>query len=352
MSQPFCLDKSETPSLSILRPRRAAAIPVPLVQLGPISCHEVPDFSYSEVVVAYLPNAVVTRTGAVIVDDRYIIAETLEGSPEANGIPAGATSQDISDCPFSEEIVVNANKLGMWNYSLFLFEVAPSIMLASFVPGLEKLRHKVFFQSFMKASDIENRIRLFNVLGVAEERLVRAETEFCRHRGVVIFKLNDLHRSQRLSQVISPVCSALVEAFADTLDNMPKRIYISRQKSNSRKTANYQALNDHVLKRHEVVPVELDDLPLADQVNLFSKANLVVAEHGAGLANIAFMRPGTFVIEAMPASIATRGVYRYIAAHRHLNYLYTTFPSPENWRWDKDDVTAPLAAYDFLLSRV
>jgi hypothetical protein len=352
MAQPFCLAKQDDPSVSILRGRRSSSIPVPLMQLGPIACRDVPEFSYSEVAVAYLPNAVVTRTGAVIFGDRYIIAETLEGSPEANGIPAGTNSQDIAECPFSDEVIINANKLGMWNYSLFLFEVAPSIMLASLTPGLEKLRHRIFFQPFMKASDIENRISLFKIFGVDEKRILTADSDFCRYRGVVMFKFNDLHRSQRLSQVISPVCASLIESYATGLDNMPKRIYISRQKSSSRKVSNYEALYEQVLKRHDISPLELDDLSLADQVNLFSKANLVVAEHGAGLANIAFMRPGCFVVEAVPSNIATRGVYRYIAAHRHLNYIYTTFQSPENWRWDKDDVVAPLAAYDFLLSRV
>jgi hypothetical protein len=352
MRQPFAPADSQHASLSILRQRRRAVIPAPLLQHGPISCKEVAEFSYSEIAVAYLPNAVVTRTGAVIFQDKYIIEETLEGSAEANGLAADLTAEQLAKCPCSNEVVINCNKLGMWNYSLFLFEVAPAIMLTSFLPGLEDVRVKLFFQRFMQAQDIANRRAVFDLFGVGQDRILLAETDFQRHRGVIVFKINDPHRSQRLSQLVSPVCAVLREAFAFSNSAMPRRLYISRQSANSRRVGNYDALRDQILAKHRLVPLELERMTVRDQVDIFSKADLVLAEHGAGLANIAFMRPGGFVVEIMPAPIATRAVYRYLAAHARLNYIYATLPTPEGWRWDKDDVTAPLQDYDVLLSKI
>lgn len=352
MREPFSPGSTGQASYSVLRSRKPWIVPVPLIQQGQPSCTEVTDFSYSEIVAVYLPNAIVTRTGAVIHNDRYIIQESLEGTPEANGIRLETTPAELADCPSSDEIVINTNKLGMWNYSLFMLEVVPAIMLASLIPGLEAFRMKVFFQSFTPKSDIENRLKVFGLFGVGEDRIVIADQDMCRHRGVVLFKLNDMHRSQRLSQMLSPTSAVLREAYATNMDVVSRKIYISRQSAPSRKVSNFDDLNRRVLARRGFEPVELERLSVEAQVDLFSKADVVVAEHGAGLANIAFMRPGSFVIEVMPERIATRAVYRYMAAHCRLNYVYSTVPVPPTWRWDKDDIEVPVALYEFLLARV
>jgi capsular polysaccharide biosynthesis protein len=115
--------------------------------------------------------------------------------------------------------------------------------------------------------------------------------------------------------------------------------------------ANYDDLRTSILERHGFVPVELETLTLAQQVDLFAKADVVLAEHGAGLANIAFMRPGAQVIEAFPEPINSRAVYRYLASHCRLNYLCCSFPTPAEWRWDHDKVIAPVKAYEHLVSK-
>ena len=45
----------------------------------------------------------------------------------------------------------------------------------------------------------------------------------------------------------------------------------------------------------------MEDYPLAKQARLIHEAEIVVATHGAGLANLVFARPGTRVIEIVPA---------------------------------------------------
>jgi hypothetical protein len=50
----------------------------------------------------------------------------------------------------------------------------------------------------------------------------------------------------------------------------------------------------------KVFPVELEDKSFAWQIAAFSRANMVVAQHGAGLTNIVFSPPGMSVVEIMP----------------------------------------------------
>jgi capsular polysaccharide biosynthesis protein len=53
-----------------------------------------------------------------------------------------------------------------------------------------------------------------------------------------------------------------------------------------------------------------DPLPsFNDTMMLFHSAVMVVASHGAGLSNVLFCQPGTYVIEVMPNSFITPFCY-------------------------------------------
>ena len=74
------------PSCSTVRPRRPFKIPAPVLQAGIVECEPIENYAQSEVSLTYLPNAIATRTGAVIFNDQYLIEETLEGTPAQNGL--------------------------------------------------------------------------------------------------------------------------------------------------------------------------------------------------------------------------------------------------------------------------
>jgi capsular polysaccharide biosynthesis protein len=46
--------------------------------------------------------------------------------------------------------------------------------------------------------------------------------------------------------------------------------------------------------------VQLERVDLPEQIALFSRATTVIAQHGAGLANVLWMPPGSQVIEIIP----------------------------------------------------
>ena len=50
----------------------------------------------------------------------------------------------------------------------------------------------------------------------------------------------------------------------------------------------------------DVANVVLENMTLSEQITLFSSSDIVVAQHGAALANIVWCRPGTRVIEIAP----------------------------------------------------
>jgi capsular polysaccharide biosynthesis protein len=73
-------------------------------------------------------------------------------------------------------------------------------------------------------------------------------------------------------------------------------IYITRGKASRRRISNEEAVFE-LLEKKGFEKIVLEDLQLKDQVKIFQEARVVVASHGAGLANTMFMQKSQTVIE-------------------------------------------------------
>lgn len=78
----------------------------------------------------------------------------------------------------------------------------------------------------------------------------------------------------------------------------PRRLYLTRRSAARRELDESadRALQP-LLAREGLTPVSLDGRSLADQARLFAGAEIVIAPHGAALANLIFATPGTRVLE-------------------------------------------------------
>jgi hypothetical protein len=86
--------------------------------------------------------------------------------------------------------------------------------------------------------------------------------------------------------------------------NQHRRLYLSRARAAVRRIANENEISE-VLRHRNFEIVEAENLSWREQANLFAGASVIVAPHGAALANIVFCTPGTRVVE-----ISTRAGYR------------------------------------------
>lgn len=77
-------------------------------------------------------------------------------------------------------------------------------------------------------------------------------------------------------------------------DRFPRRFFVSRR--GGRRVANEAALMP-VLEHFNIEPVQPETLGFLEQVALFARAELIVAPHGAALANLVFSPPSTAVVE-------------------------------------------------------
>jgi capsular polysaccharide biosynthesis protein len=98
----------------------------------------------------------------------------------------------------------------------------------------------------------------------------------------------------------------------------PGRIYIDRRAGPNRRLAN----EDDVviaLERMGFTCVRLEAMRLAEQIALFGNAEIIVAPHGAGLANLVHAQPGCGLIELHMDTYAN-WCFRRLAAVCQVSY--------------------------------
>lgn len=99
-----------------------------------------------------------------------------------------------------------------------------------------------------------------------------------------------------------------------------RRLLIDRSDAPKRRIRNLPALRT-VLDAFGLEVVQLAGLSLAAQARLFHDAELIVANHGAALANLVFCRPGTRVLQVLAPGMTERE-YRTLSQHRRLRHDY------------------------------
>ena len=100
-----------------------------------------------------------------------------------------------------------------------------------------------------------------------------------------------------------------------------RRIFISRADAPKRRIDNEQDLVP-VLERFGFETIALENLSFAEQVRLIGSAEVLAGSHGAGLANMCWMEPGTKVLELRRRGDAENNCYYSLASALDLKYGY------------------------------
>lgn len=77
-----------------------------------------------------------------------------------------------------------------------------------------------------------------------------------------------------------------------------RRLYLNRRKVSYRKVENESDI-ETFLEQHGFESIDPGNYSIQEQVRLFSEAEILIAPHGAALANIVFCQPGTKVVELL-----------------------------------------------------
>jgi hypothetical protein len=117
----------------------------------------------------------------------------------------------------------------------------------------------------------------------------------------------------------------------------PARMFVTRRGGTRRRLLNEDDVFA-VLARHGFRRVALEDYSTAEQIGMFGNATHVVAQHGAGLVNLLFARPGTRVLELFSGEELYR--YRFLSHAAELDYSSIAGDRPRK----NDDVAVSVDA--------
>jgi capsular polysaccharide biosynthesis protein len=129
----------------------------------------------------------------------------------------------------------------------------------------------------------------------------------------------------------------------------PSRIYVSRR---GRRVVTNEDQVVAGLATHGFEVLEDRQRPVEEQIGLFRQASVIVAPHGAALANLVWSRPGTLVVELLPSSYRMVH-YRDLCAMLDLRYQpvaeTTSTTQTAHWTADRDDITVNVNALSRML---
>ena len=124
-----------------------------------------------------------------------------------------------------------------------------------------------------------------------------------------------------------------------------RRLFISRQGASSRRCLNEAALFA-LLAPQGFERLQLETLPVKEQLEAFAAAAVVVGVHGAGLTNLVACRPGATVLELLPGDGPFNHYFLMasVLGLRH-GHLIGQRPDParDDFRVDPDQLLALLA---------
>jgi capsular polysaccharide biosynthesis protein len=116
---------------------------------------------------------------------------------------------------------------------------------------------------------------------------------------------------------------------ADQAYDPPRRFYL-RRVGKFRPILNEDEVLDFFAKKGWAI-IDTEQLPLARQIQLFSKAEMICAPHGAGLTNLLWSPPGCKVLE-LCCSTFLNGVYEGMAEALSLRYHYLIFEGDDTFQ--------------------
>jgi Glycosyltransferase 61 len=125
-----------------------------------------------------------------------------------------------------------------------------------------------------------------------------------------------------------------------------RRIYVTRRIARGRRVINESEL-EPVLRKNGFEIIEAECLSFAEQIRLFSEAEMVVGPHGAGLTNIVFAPPECKVLELFQPTYVLASTYK-IATCIGQEYWYLLGESAPNDGSDSKNMRDMLVGHDQL----
>lgn len=253
--------------------------------------------------------------GSVVTADLFLIGDL---SPEVWGVdnhPIFSRFRLPKVRPLRGRTGIAVTPEAAGNYYHWLVDLLPRVSLLTGTKG-----EGLFFDRlFVNGSHAPYEAASLQASGIPEARIryVDSADRFELEHATI-------PSMDHLSKIIAPW---KIEALRVLRDSLPRtesagghRLYVSRRRAAVRRVANESEF-EPILREKGFTFVELESKSWAQQVAMFAEAEVVLAPHGAALANIAFCNPGTLIAE-INTRAGYRDFYLQLAASARLRYRW------------------------------
>ena len=235
-----------------------------------------------------ITNAIVTGVGDVYFENAKLVPYGCKpnGDPRLPGNPL--------DQPLYEELFVITQ---YWGTSVFhrMLEIAPRLG-----SSLHFLKQNPHIQILTPEGPNGTLGELFQILGLNPNRMV---TKWGRAKIVYLPRASMCgYASVQETQIISNLYQRYI---VEHVGKIPRNKLILIRRSKRRRFTEQTAIEkvvEQAAREYNLDYVMFIDNPvpsLRDTMRLFHAAVMIVAPHGAGLSNVIFSQPGTYVIEGV-----------------------------------------------------
>jgi capsular polysaccharide biosynthesis protein len=219
---------------------------------------------------------------------------------------------------------------GYTNYCHWLLDILPRLYLFLLSNNKKKLEN-IFLN---KPNNVQKEMLIkfgfgdINFINSKKFKHIKVEKLiYCTHPNYQKGTIMEAH-SKIPSWIIKLIKNKLInKKKTKTLGN---KIFIDRSDS---KFSHCKLINNSFVKNYLFNKgfkiIKLSNLSFKKQIEIFNNSKLVIAPHGAGLANLIFCRKNTNVIEIKPANHPNK-VYETICKINKLNYKLIKLPQIKN----------------------
>jgi capsular polysaccharide biosynthesis protein len=216
------------------------------------------------------------------------------------------------------------------NYFHFFFDIIPKIYLVK-----KKVRNKINF--YYVSAPKKWQIKIFRILGISESKLINSSKNKHIFADQVICLDHPWYHKGFIQDQVKRIPRWVVlinrKIFLEKASKFKcsKKIFLDRSSSsfNHCQIFNQKHVNKWV-KKNDLDIYQPEKISFKKQIYLFKKASVILGAHGAAFTNIIFCRPGTKIIEIIPANHPNRKCERISKILKLKYFRIVTKPDNSN----------------------
>lgn len=256
------------------------------------------------------------RNGAVISDDDYFLNDVSREFDEGKNVGHSVfyTLRQVKAKRLQGNIAV-IGTAGAYVYYHWMLDILPRLEILSRQISLNEIDYFI-----TEYTGLPFQIETLENLGIPVEKIIPANENWNFH-----VKASTLYVPSLVGPIGQPTLfqiNFLKGLYADCVSNQKpfRKIYISRRKTGRREIVNEKELIAF-LSSYDFEIFYFEELPVMQQVLIFSEALIVISSHGSVFTNLVFSKPGTIVIDIFNET-HTNPCFWIIAQYVGLNYYY------------------------------